>query len=51
MAFRQVDVTVVPAYAGTHNHRLWNMGSRFRGNDTKKRGLSHPAVRVTTPPL
>src|SRR5262249_49856676 len=25
--------TVVPAKAGTHNHRLWNMGPRFRGDD------------------
>src|SRR5215831_4415412 len=25
----QLD-TVVPAKAGTHNHRLWNMGPRFR---------------------
>jgi hypothetical protein len=24
---------VVPAQAGTHNHRLWNMGPRFRGDD------------------
>jgi hypothetical protein len=24
---------VVPAKAGTYDHRLWNMGSRFRGND------------------
>src|SRR6266566_6052915 len=35
-----VDVTVVPAQAGTHNHRLWNMGSRFRGNDGNKRRRS-----------
>jgi hypothetical protein len=27
-------VTVVPAQAGTHNHRLWNMGPRFRGDDS-----------------
>jgi tripartite-type tricarboxylate transporter receptor subunit TctC len=27
---------VVPAKAGIHNHRLWNMGSRFRGNDSNK---------------
>ncbi len=25
--------TVVPAKAGTHNHQLWNMGPRFRGDD------------------
>jgi hypothetical protein len=25
---------VVPAKAGTHNHRLWNMGPRFRGDDS-----------------
>src|SRR5258708_12597529 len=25
--------TVVPAKAGTHNHRLWNMGPRLRGDD------------------
>jgi hypothetical protein len=24
---------VVPAKAGTHNHRLWNMGPRLRGDD------------------
>src|SRR5215813_13259520 len=24
---------VVPAQAGTHNHRLWNMGPRLRGDD------------------
>jgi len=30
-------VTVVPAQAGTHNHRLWNMGPRFRGDDGKVR--------------
>jgi hypothetical protein len=24
---------VVPAKAGTHNHGLWNMGPRFRGDD------------------
>src|SRR5262249_18648335 len=23
----------VPAKAGTHNHRLWNIGPRFRGDD------------------
>src|SRR5262249_883801 len=27
------DLTVVPAKAGTHDHRLWNMGPRFRGDD------------------
>jgi hypothetical protein len=26
---------VVPAKAGTHNHRLWNMGPRFRGDDSR----------------
>jgi hypothetical protein len=25
--------TVVPAKAGTHDHRLWNMGPRLRGDD------------------
>ena len=25
---------VVPAKAGTHNHRLWNMGPRLRGDDS-----------------
>src|SRR5262249_57723340 len=25
---------VVPAQAGTHNHRSWNMGPRLRGNDS-----------------
>jgi hypothetical protein len=24
---------VAPAQAGAHNHRLWNMGPRFRGDD------------------
>jgi len=27
-------MAVVPAKAGTHNHRLWNMGPRFRGDDS-----------------
>jgi hypothetical protein len=27
-------LVVVPAKAGTHNHRLWNMGPRLRGDDT-----------------
>src|SRR5262249_16808375 len=26
-------IYVVPAKAGTHNHSLWNMGPRFRGDD------------------
>src|SRR6516162_10397462 len=26
-------MTVVPAKAGTHDHRLWNMGPRLRGDD------------------
>jgi hypothetical protein len=26
-------LAVVPAKAGTHNHRLWNMGPRLRGDD------------------
>ncbi len=25
---------VVPAQAGTHSHRLWNMGPRLRGDDS-----------------
>src|SRR5262245_27176887 len=25
---------VVPAKAGTHNHGLWNMGPRLRGDDS-----------------
>jgi hypothetical protein len=28
------SLAVVPAKAGTHNHRLWNMGPRFRGDDS-----------------
>jgi hypothetical protein len=38
-------VHVVPAQAGTHNHRLWNMGSRLRGNDSASRTFpsSHDA--------
>ena len=28
-----IPLTVVPAKAGTHNHRLWNMGPRLRGDD------------------
>src|SRR5262249_45855565 len=28
---------VVPAQAGTHNHRLWNMGPRVRGDDSRIR--------------
>jgi len=27
--------SVVPAEAGTHNHRLWNMGPRVCGDDTR----------------
>jgi hypothetical protein len=27
-------MAVVPAKAGTHNHRLWNMGPRLRGDDS-----------------
>src|SRR5262249_12912314 len=30
----QLALSVVPAQAGTHNHRLWNMGPRFRGDDS-----------------
>src|SRR5215831_12690972 len=30
------DLTVVPAKAGTHDHRLWNMGPRFRGDDDEQ---------------
>jgi hypothetical protein len=26
-------LAVVFAKAGTHNHRLWNIGPRFRGDD------------------
>src|SRR6266508_894204 len=26
--------SVVPAQAETHNHRIWNMGPRFRGDDS-----------------
>src|SRR3984893_14312068 len=26
-------MSVVPAKAGTHDHRLWNMGPRLRGGD------------------
>ena len=25
---------VIPAKAGIHNHGLWNMGPRFRGDDS-----------------
>ena len=28
--------SVVPAKAGTHGHRLWNMGPRFRGDDLER---------------
>src|SRR5207244_1018126 len=34
--------TVVPAQAGTHNHRLWNMGPRLRGDD----GGQEPISRI-----
>jgi hypothetical protein len=27
---------VVPAKAGTHNRRLWNMDPRVRGDDNKR---------------
>jgi hypothetical protein len=27
---------VVPAKAGTHNHGLWNMGPRLRGDDSNQ---------------
>src|SRR5262247_2440394 len=30
------DLTVVPAKAGTHDHRLWNMGPRLRGDDSQQ---------------
>src|SRR5262249_52611942 len=30
----EVHPAVVPAKAGTHNHRLWTMGHRLRGEDT-----------------
>jgi hypothetical protein len=33
---RVILSAVVPAKAGTHNHRLWNMGPRFRGDDTEQ---------------
>ena len=29
-------IRVVPAKAGTHNHRLWNIGPRLRGDDVEK---------------
>src|SRR5262252_3976446 len=32
--WRRICAAVVPAKAGTHNHRLWNMGPRLRGADT-----------------
>jgi hypothetical protein len=31
-----VKVSVVPAKAGTHDYRLWNVGPRFRGDDTDR---------------
>src|SRR5262249_12705446 len=41
-------IIVVPAKAGTHNHRLWNIGPRFRGADGTLRGASergmHPGL-------
>jgi hypothetical protein len=30
-----VYLAVVPANAGTHTHRLWNMGPRVRGDDNR----------------
>src|SRR5262249_44878402 len=33
-SFLHDSLTVVPAQAGTHNHRLWNMGPRLRGDDS-----------------
>jgi hypothetical protein len=33
---RVILSSVVPAKAGTHNHRLWKMGPRFRGDDTEQ---------------
>src|SRR6266487_5514253 len=47
---------VVPANAGTHNHRLWNMGPRLRGDDDQRdagptsRTASHP-LRLLAPLL
>jgi hypothetical protein len=32
-------IIVVPAKAGTHNHRLWNMGPRFRGDYSRRRDV------------
>jgi hypothetical protein len=37
LSFGTRSVTVVPAQAGTHNHRHWNMGPRLRGDDSNER--------------
>jgi 23S rRNA pseudouridine2605 synthase len=44
--------SVVPAKAGTHDHGLWNMGSRLRGNDStaRTRGLSKIDAAENRPP-
>src|SRR4029450_149021 len=34
--------TVVPAQAGTHDHRLWNMGPRLRGDDGRSQSDEFP---------
>jgi hypothetical protein len=34
VGFSTTSPVVVPAQAGTHDHRLWNMDPRFRGDDT-----------------
>jgi hypothetical protein len=35
---------VVPAKAGTHNHGLWNMGPRLRGDDRSCSSRLTPAA-------
>src|SRR6516225_4883074 len=39
---RAAKSDVIPAQAGIHDHRLWNMGPRFRGDDSIAK-YSHPA--------
>jgi 23S rRNA pseudouridine2605 synthase len=44
--------SVVPAKAGTHDHGLWNMGSRLRGDDStaRTRGPSKIDAAENRPP-
>src|SRR5262249_22759443 len=47
---RLISLPVVPADAGTHNHQLWNMGPRLRGDDGNnvKRQIRSKLLASTT---